>query len=184
MKNPNRGEMPQCKIAKQIFWFWARLPVVLLQTDCWGTRKMKIPTRGEMPKMKNPNRGEMPKRKIATLIFWFWALLPMVLLEIDFWGIRKMNNPTRAEMPKNEKSKARRYARKQNSKTDILILGSPAYGFVRNRFLGYPQNEKSNSRREAQQWKIQLEARCPKYPLLAGCLFSQRYAGLASGMLV
>ena len=78
----------------------------------------------------------------------------MVLLEIDFRGTRKIKIPTRGEMPKNEKSKPRRDAQKQNGKTDILILGSPAYGFVRNRFMGYPENEKSNSRRDAQKGKI------------------------------
>ena len=74
----------------------------------------------------------------------------MVLLEIDLGVSGKILIPTRGEMPTNEKSKPRRDAQTQNSKTDILILGSPADGFVRNGFMGYPENEKSKSRRDAQ----------------------------------
>ena len=50
----------------------------------------------------------------------------MVLLEIDFRGIRTIKKTTRGDMPQNEKSKSRRDAQTQNSKTDILILGCPA----------------------------------------------------------
>ena len=73
---------------------------------------------------------------------WYFdlGLMPMALLEKYFWGIRQMKNPTRGEMPKNEKSNSRRDAQTQNSKTDILILGSPAHGCVRNRFSVYPGN--------------------------------------------
>ena len=42
-----------------------------------------------------------------------------------------MKNPTRAETPKN-----------QNIKTDILILGPPAYGFGKGRKPGGPADHR------------------------------------------